>query len=293
MKLIAFTGLGGAIGQRLLAKIPLEYSVLDLYHTKPSIVSENVTSQKIDLLNLHELDSIFSRHRPDALVNLAAITHIDRCEQEQGDESGDVWRVNVDAPHALAKISNRNKIPFLFMSTECVFNGSKVASEKTTPDPINWYGVTKYEAEQRVLEVHKRAIILRSVVAYHENDNQKTPYGKLEASLRRGEITKMVSDHFFSPTYTDDIVTAIFKLVGAPYDGVFHVAPPESVTPFDFGIKVANHLGVDSHLVKACSGLEYFGRQRNDLRLKYSVLDARKTAKILGFEARTIDQVFF
>lgn len=291
MKCIAVTGLSGVIGQRFLSQLPSTVQVIDLFHSRPVNPQASITSLHVDLNHPDSLQDVFTTQIPDVIVHLAAITHIDRCQKEQGDLSGSVWTINVEASQKLAEVAREHGAHFTMMSTECVFNGSSCPDENASPDPINWYGTTKAEAEKRVQEAHGQVAILRSVVAYHEHDDGKTIFGQIQHSLSEGKQVSMVSDHYFAPTHTDDIVRALLKLTELKVRGIYHIAPKESITPYEFGGMVARKIGANPKAVLPVSGVEYFGEARNALRLQHSCLNSNASSKVFGFSAKSVEEV--
>ena len=294
MTKIAITGLNGVIGKILAEELSKNTQIIDLFHTKKysgrAIIQKHI---KLDLLKKDKIPEVLREAEPDVVIHLAAITHIDRCEKDKKNgEKGVVWKTNVEATSEIAKYCAKQNIQLVFLSTECVFDGKqKYFSENSKKNPINWYGKTKSEAEDIVLSSSVPAAIIRSVVAYHKNDSEKTIYGKILKELKsRGNI-EVVSDQRFTPTYTYDIVKAIKIVMKKKMKGIFHVSPTKIMSPYELAVLIAKTNKFPRGSVKKTSISSYYDRKRASLRLRNSSLLGRKTNSMLKFTPRNPEDV--
>ncbi len=295
MKKIAITGLSGVIGSRLLSSLPRRAIILDLYNTNPSLRSypRKVSSHHFDLLSPKKCLSILRATEPDTIIHMAAITHIDQCElyRKEG-KKGRAWRINVDAVEAITQYCKESGARLVYLSTECVFDGKKgMYSENAKPNPINWYGETKAKAESTITNAKINAAILRSVVAFDTSVANKTIFGRFAEVLLSGEKLEVVDDLYFMPTYVDDITKTMALLAHGEDRGIFHIASPDKMTPYDFACMVAKRLGVDTSRVVRKSAIEFFGKKRASKRLHHSTLKTTQTEKILGIAGRSVESI--
>lgn len=288
MKNVAITGLNGVIGN-ILAKELEDVNIINLYHNKKS-TGKNIKNKKLDLLNTNLIDKTLYSVEPDVIIHLAAQTHIDKCESDKkNSKSGVVWKTNVNATKEIALFAAKNKIPLIYLSTECVFDGEKEAySEKDKKKPRSWYGITKSEAEDLILNSGGKSSIIRSVVAYHKADRKKTIHGKLLNQLNSNEIIKVVGDQKFTPTYTYDIIKTIKKILDDDLEGIFHVAPDLISTPYDLAQLIAVRNNHKKSKVKKTTMKKLLGEERASLRLKNAVLNSKSSIKKLGFKPKNI-----
>ena len=286
MKRIAITGLSGVIGQILLEEMDKSLDVIDLFHTRPYLNSIKIKEhQNLDLLDKAKIEEILEKTKPSVVIHMAAVTHIDRCQADKKrGKNGKVWKINVAASGEVAKFCAKHKVPIIFLSTECVFDGKKeFFSENSLKNPINWYGETKSVAEDLILESGTQASIIRSVVAYHKNDDNKTIYGKILSELKSKNRVQAVDDQFFTPTYTYDIAHAINLILKNKLQGIYHVAPKKNLSPLDFALLIAERNGYSKSLVKGTSLKSFYGNERSSLRLRNASLLGLKTEKVLKF----------
>ncbi|MDO8610134.1 MAG: sugar nucleotide-binding protein, partial [bacterium] len=250
MKKIAITGLSGVIGMRMLQNLPVDSEIYDLYHTNKA-PSEDVIHKHIELLNPENILKCLEKIKPETIIHMASITHIDRCEEDRRNgQEGDVWKVNVGSAETISGYCKKNGVKLISLSTECVFEGvAQSYDEKSVKNPKNWYGQTKSEAEDIIRANCPDSSIIRAVIAYHEHDKEKTLFGKLLQSFKSGKNFGAVTDQLITPTYTDDIVKAINLLLQNHKSGIFHISPETNTTIYDFAIKIAQKFGFDRSLI--------------------------------------------
>jgi dTDP-4-dehydrorhamnose reductase len=290
MKKIAITGLNGVIGRKLLRSsfVPEDIEVVELYHTQPILPSLPFpgSSHQLDLTNLEELHRVLETTSPDCIIHLAGATHIDACQLDADNgEAGQVWRLNVDVPEAIAQYAKTTGAQLVMLSSECVFDGrnSRGARENDVHSPVNWYGTTKAEAEKRVLATLPTASIIRSVIAFDTDVELPTMLRAISQRFKRGRQFSAVNDQWFTPTLVSDIHHAIWKVLEKQERGILHVSPDEPITPYQFALLIGTYFHYNLDLVRGVTLKEYFGPERAALRLRYSVLSGDDTRERLGF----------
>ena len=127
------------------------------------------------------------------------------------------------------------------------------------PNPINWYGKTKYEGERAVGESGADYVILRLAYPYRANSDIKKDFLRtISESLQQGIKVKAVTDHIFCPTFIDDIVFAIESLIKNDEMGIYHIVGSESLTPYEATLKIAKVFGLPQDLIEQTTRLEFF-----------------------------------
>lgn len=167
----------------------------------------------------------------DAVINAAAYTAVDRAESEEGLAT----RINGDAPGAMAHAAATRGIPFLHVSTDYVFDGTKAAPwvEGDPPAPLGAYGRSKLAGERAVAAAGGAHVVLRTAWV-HAGHGQNFVRTMLRVGATRDRLT-VVDDQRGGPTAAADIAAALVTMArdlaagrGAP--GIFHYAgaPPVS-----------------------------------------------------------------
>lgn len=296
MYVIAATGLSGEIGKLFLNSVSKNIEIIDLYHKTPISHPQVIAHIKTNLENIKllrsTLDSVGTSFKPQFLIHLAAITHLDRCEldKEKGKESLS-WIVNVEATQIIAQHCFKYNVHLIYLSTECVFDGNKLQYlESDRTNPKSWYGTTKAAAEQVIINSGANASILRAVIAYSPQ-GKHTIWQKITDSALQNTLLKMANDHYMTPTYVGDLILAIRQVIRHKYTGIFHITPNAAITPFDFAQKIFSHYNYNSGLLKSNNLQTILGLERAKLRLKHACLDSTQTNSILNIPFRLVDEV--
>jgi len=134
--------------------------------------------------------------RPDVIVNAAAHTAVDKAESEP-----DLVRtINAEAPGVLAAAAARVGAALVHYSTDYVFDGSgdRPWRENDATGPLNVYGHTKLEGEERIRSALPRHLVLRTswVYAARGGNFAKT---MLKLARERDRLT-VIADQFGAPT---------------------------------------------------------------------------------------------
>ena len=173
---------------------------------------------------------------PDAIVNAAAYTAVDKAESDDAA----CFAVNAQAPGAMAAAAHELGIPLVHFSTDYVFDGQKsmpyVESDPT--GPLGVYGRSKLEGEQRILAAGAEAVILRTSWVYGA-EGQNFLRTMLRFGPTRPEL-RIVADQVGSPTSSRAIAAATVRILGAgPLPaGVFHMTAGGSTSWFGFAERI-------------------------------------------------------
>ncbi|MDE2026086.1 MAG: sugar nucleotide-binding protein, partial [Patescibacteria group bacterium] len=134
-------------------------------------------------------------------------------------------------------------------------------TEDAIPNPANFYAQTKYEAEKVVMSSGVPFIILRIAYPYRASFEKKEYMRIFISLLSQGKQIKAVSDHYFTPTFIDDIPGVLNTLIETNAQGIFHCAGDESVSPYMVAKSVAKEFGFSEDLVSKTTRSEYFAEK--------------------------------
>jgi dTDP-4-dehydrorhamnose reductase len=128
------------------------------------------TRAELDLSDLDCLIRYIRKQKPDAIVNAAAYTAVDRAESETSLADA----LNHLLPKQLAEEARRIQALLIHYSTDYVFDGTHTApyTETHPTHPLNHYGATKRAGEIAIESINPRYIILRTswvIGAYGHN----------------------------------------------------------------------------------------------------------------------------
>jgi dTDP-4-dehydrorhamnose reductase len=207
---IAVLGAGGRLGATLVRAYSPGYEVAGF------------TRGDLDLADLDKLRSTLSARKFDVLINAAALTNVDYCENHR-DEA---LHLNAEAPRVLAEICRKQNARFIHISTDYVFDGEKRAPylEEDPAEPISVYGESKREGERRVAEANERALIVR--VSWVFGPDRPSFIDAILKKARQEETVVAVADKLSTPTYTHDIASLLRPLFEkeSQVGGLLHLA---------------------------------------------------------------------
>ncbi|MGY0197634.1 dTDP-4-dehydrorhamnose reductase [Leptothrix sp. BB-4] len=152
-----------------------------------------------DLSDLAGLAATVRALRPDAIVNAAAYTAVDKAESD----TELARRVNAEAPAVLAEAARESGAWLVHYSTDYVFDGAGThfRDEDEPTGPLNVYGQTKLDGEQAIRASGCRHLTLRTswVHAARGGNFART---MLRLAGERERLT-VVDDQFGAPTGAD------------------------------------------------------------------------------------------
>ena len=197
MTAILLFGANGQLGQEILARAPA---------ASLNIIGRSRSDT--DIADAAAVEAAFGAVRPDLVVNAAAYTKVDKAETEREE----AYRVNQDGAGIVAAACAAANVPFVHISTDYVFDGSKPGPyvEDDPPGPVSVYGASKLAGEEEVRRRHKKHVILRTSWVYGQYGSNflKT---MLRLAEERSEL-RVVADQRGSPTCTADLAQAVFAL---------------------------------------------------------------------------------
>lgn len=238
---VLLTGAYGQLGRCLLDRFPTGWVTLAC------------GSAELDITDRFAVERIIKKFRPDVVMNAAAYTKVNKAEIDRIR----AMKVNAIGPENLAFAASKVNARLIHVSTDHVFDGSKKTpySETDEPCPINFYGLSKWEGEKRVLAALPTAIIIRSSWLFSEHGDNFVKM-MLQLAETHSKI-RVVNDQFSCPTYAGDLAQAMINLaITESAKGIYHYRGDVAVSRCEFAqsIFVATQQNV---LVTAISGPEY------------------------------------
>ena len=230
---ILITGSNGMLGHDLINVLEDDH---DLILT---------TSKTLDITDKEHVLEFIVENKPDIVINSAAYTNVDGCEENQDLAYG----VNGDGVRNLALACRKIDCPLVHISTDYIFNGENTRPwvEDDEIGPISVYGKSKLKGEEAILEILDKYFIVRTAWLYGLNGGN-FPKTMLELAKNHSEIT-VVYDEVGTPTYTPDLAEGISKLIETDYYGIYHLTNSGSCSWCEFARYIFEIAGVDVKVV--------------------------------------------
>ena len=216
---VLLTGSKGQLGSCFCDRLPAGWDVLA------------TDSDSLDITDLARVKQVVADYRPDAIVNAAAYTAVDKAETENELAA----RINEQGPKNLAQAAAEAGCRLIHVSTDYVFDGQAKAPyrEADVTNPLGVYGKTKLDGEIAVAGAHPEAIIIRTAWVFSEYGNN---FVKTMLRLAKDrDVLGIVADQRGCPTYAGDIAQAIIDLLQRQAEGgVYHFCGDKEVSWSEF-----------------------------------------------------------
>lgn len=208
----------------------------------------------LDVTNLEAVLNSGRAHRPRAVIHLAAETDMDICESEPDR----AYRVNASGTYNMAILAKELDAKMVYVSTGGVFDGAKKSpyEENDTPNPLTYYGRSKYLGELIVRGMLDDCIIARTCWLFGGGpEKDKKFISKIISQFDKGEV-RAANDQFGSPTFAKDFIKALCGLIKEDKAGIFHVVNSGISSRYEVAKEAAKILGIEADIIPVSS--DYF-----------------------------------
>jgi len=283
---VLITGSNGLLGQKLVKIFSPDHQTtgIDL-QIESSIQEENFTYQTLSILQVEKLKELFSSFKPEVVINTAAYTDVDGCEENKEL----AWSANVDGVKILVDLCKKIKVKLVHLSTDYIFDGKKGPySEEDKPNPVGYYGLTKLESEKSIQQANIDCLIVRTNVLYGKGENLRPNFVLwLIQKLSNKEKVGIVTDQYNNPTLVDNLASAIKEAIEKNISGILNIAGSEYLSRYDFAMKVAKKFGFDQNLISPAKTSEL---KQKAPRPREGGLKIDKAKKLLKTELLDIEK---
>jgi len=278
MKKILVTGANGLLGHKLVSLLSQQQDV-SLVATAKGIcrffLPDNVVYRNLDITNTDACKNLFNEFKPDALINAAAMTQVDTCEDER--EACDL--INITGVSNLIKAIGKRNTHFVHLSTDFIYEGDEEEYfEDSKVNPLNYYGRSKWKSEQLFEKVSFPYSILRTVLVYGVRQDLSPTNIVLwaKAVLEKGEKINVVDDQYRCPTIAEDVALACLQVIQENATGVYHVCGKDFLSILDIVFEIADYWGLDKSLIHSISTVDLNQKARRPLKTNLNVSKAKQ-----------------
>ncbi|GIK20655.1 MAG: NAD(P)-dependent oxidoreductase [Ignavibacteriota bacterium] len=283
---IIITGANGMLGQRLFEF----YSTLNdvellVSSIENDFVFKNQNYIQADISNRNELKKVIYDFCPDFIINAAAYTNVDKSESERET----AWKINVKGVEYITETARVLDSHIVHISSDYIFDGKNGPyTENDIPNPLGYYGRTKLASENVLKISGTKNTILRTNVLYGTAKYSRSDFVKwVVESVRAGKEIRIVDDQFNNPTFIDDLVQAINKVIELRKEGIYNIGGSEVLSRYDFTMIIADFFNLDKYLIKKIQTEDLDQTARRPLK---SGLITIKAQSELGYKPHSIIQ---
>jgi dTDP-4-dehydrorhamnose reductase len=269
---VLLTGANGQLGRALQASCPPDCQFVARGH------------DALDITDAAALGAMLDGDAFHAVINAAAYTDVEAAERA----SADAFRINGAAPGALAEACSGRGLHLVHVSTDFVFDGAKTTpyTVQDEPRPLNAYGASKLEGEQRVLSLlpDDACVVRTSWLHGAHGTNFVT---KVLQRMKTADTLRVVTDEVGSPTAVGSLAPALWQCALQRIKDIQHWSDAGAVTRYEFATEIARQAHERGLIDKVPSILpaRVADFPSGVRRPAYSVLDSSATQRALRREA--------
>tara|TARA_B100000768_G_scaffold37977_1_gene36638 strand:+ start:501 stop:1403 length:903 start_codon:yes stop_codon:yes gene_type:complete len=286
-KKILITGSNGLLGQKLISLLKNDHQLLAT-SSGQNIINDksNYSYSSLDITDAKSVELLFHSFKPDVVINTAAMTNVDGCE----DEKDKCFDINVKAVQTLADLCQDSNAHLIHISTDFIFDGQDGPyKEDDLANPLSYYGKSKYESELVLDESKANWTILRTIILYGTADNLKRNNIVLwgRKALKDGQSLNIIDDQFRSPTLAEDLAQACRLALEKNAFGIYNVSGKDIMSIFEMVERMADFYKCDKSNINKISSDTLNQKAKRPPKTGF-VLD--KAIKELGYQPHSFEQ---
>lgn len=289
MKKILITGSNGLLGQSLLDLFlkDVGYKIVALSRGQNRYPKTNGYNYiDCNLTDFNKLQEIVLQENPEVIINTAAMTNVDACEEEK-----DVCDlINVVLVEKLSGLCKELKARLIHISTDFIFDGKKGFYKETDiPNPLSYYGTSKLKSEEVLVNSKINYTILRTILVYgkvHDMSRNNIVLWVRKMLQDKKEIT-IVDDQFRMPTYVKHLAMACKLSIVKEAKGVFNVSSNNLLSVYEIAQQIAEVFNLDASLIKPINTATLNQRATRPAKTGFNL---EKTQKVLGLESNSFKE---
>jgi dTDP-4-dehydrorhamnose reductase len=247
MKKLLITGANGFLGWHLCRSAQEKWQIFGISQTQP-VTPTLFPSIALDLTDRAALAAHFHTLQPDAVIHTAALSSPNACQENPTLSHA----INVTASWHLAELCAATQIPFVFTSSEQVFDGlNPPYKERDRPCPINLYGEQKVAAELGILSRYPTAAICRMPLMYGVAPRSSfiQPFIK---TLQSGGTLNLFTDEIRNPVSGTVAAQGLLLAIEKQVRGYLHLGGKERLSRYEMGLLLVEVLQIRDAKINAC-----------------------------------------
>ena len=237
---ILVTGASGLLGGAICRLAAENWSVTGICR-RHRVTAPGVTSVQVDLTDEAKVQDLMADQNPKAVIHTAAMAQPPACERAP--RASEV--VNVRVPEVLATSCAERGIPFVFTSTDLVFDGLQAPYDEGRPaTPICVYGRHKAQAEEVVMRRYPAALVVRLPLMFGFAEHSPPTFTlQIFMAIRQRRPIRLFVDEFRTPVDIQSAAQGILHLLGRAR-GILHLGGRRRISRYDLGLMIAARLAV-------------------------------------------------
>jgi len=230
--------------------------------------SKNIKWEFGELSDPVFMKKIFTKYRPQTIIHAGGEGGVDLVEKDPTVGELGIKKIS----KIITDLSNEYDSNLIYVSSNAVFgNTKKPLSDKESYSPINKYGEYKMEAEKYIKGHKQNYVIVRPIVMYGVNNpmQRNNPLTNWIQKLSKGEKIRVVDDVYTQPLYAEICAKSIIRAVELQFNGSFNVSGGQTITLYDFALKIARIFEYPTSLIEPIKSSELEGLAPRPMQTEY------------------------
>lgn len=203
----------------------------------------------LDFSHLENLRTYLHQHRPQVLINAVGYTQVDAAQSPPQTALCDL--INHQAVTVLADYARQSGALLIHFSSDYVFDGQsdRPYTETDSPAPLNMYGLSKYQAEQVIINSQCRHLIFRLSWLYGDGGKSfvRTIMQRALTATPASPPLSVVNDQIGTPTPVWWVAPIIFSAIQAHQEqklpsGLYHLSPAGQGSWYELAVYIVQQL---------------------------------------------------
>ncbi len=235
---VLVTGYKGQLGYDVIKRL-----------NKSNIDCLGVDIDDFDITNEKQTFDYIINYNPDVVIHCAAYTAVDKAEEDKEK----CFNINVIGTSNIVKVCKQIDCKMVYISTDYIFDGQGETPFEVddVPNPINYYGETKYLGEKEVTTLLEKYFIIRISWVFGINGNNfiKT---MLRLAETRDDLS-VIDDQIGSPTSTYDLAKLIVSMIQEEKYGIYHATNEGYCSWYEFALEIFKqaNIGIKVNPIKS------------------------------------------
>ncbi len=285
MKKILITGGNGLLGMALRILLSKNhFKVIATGLGDDRLLNHKHIYNRLDVSKEEDCFDVLKAYNPDIIINTAAITDVDYCEENQEK----CLNINAHSVNNFLSFCKKNNKKLIHLSTDFLFDGKLGPYDEAAENkPINYYGYSKMMAEKNIIHAElPNFSIIRTCLVYGYKKDSDNILMWVKRKLDKGGGLNIVDDQFRTPTLVSDLAQAILQIIKQDITGVYNISGEEYLSIFDFVCNIVKGFGFDESIINRCKSKEINQKAQ---RPKQSGLLIEKAKRDFDFSPTKLD----
>ncbi len=283
---ILITGANGLLGQKLVQLLSNErVSFLATSQGPSRIQTKDISYLPLDVKERGQVLKVVKEYTPKVIIHTAAMTQVDQCETDREK----CWQLNVMAVAHLIEASEIVNAHLVHLSSDFIFDGlSGPYEEDDEPNPVNFYGQSKWAAEKLLYECNIKWSIARTILVYGATPGVSRSNIMLwvKRNLESGKPIQVVDDQVRTPTLVEDLAFGCYQIAMRSAYGIYHISGADLLTPYNIARITARYFSLDASLINKTNSENFKQPAKRPLKTGFIIEKARQD---LGYQPHSFE----